>query len=420
MKLKQKNKIISLVLFGSLFAFSACNDSKKQEPCEISFSWWGNDSRHEYTLKGIEEFHSLYPEITIKPEYAVWNGYEEKFENQFKEGTNTDVMQINFDWLYKYSPNGNGFFDLSGYRDIIEFHNFTLTDLDFGIINGKINAISVGFNTIIPVFDGKMLSQNGLSIPSTWTEVISCGKVLKKKNQYLIGVNAKHCFLLAIAWFEQTHSKKFFVDNYNLNVSEEELGEILDFMKMLIKEHVIYPGITTFNAKILSGRQIAGAVAWCNEASVLARTFESLGGEGVLGSFISTKDAVESGWYIKPVSMYAIKKGCTHPKEAAALVNFLLNNPTMALLQKCDKGVPASNKSLTTLMEYDALESLQYNSLMKIRFNSANINAMLPIMENKDLNYAFAQILLAYTENKSSKSASAHALYERTQELLKH
>ena len=71
-------------------------------------------------------------------------------------------------------------------------------------------------------------------------------------------------------------------------------------------------------------------------------------------------------------------------------------------------------------MEYDALESLQYNSLMKIRFNSANINAMLPIMENKDLNYAFAQILLAYTENKSSKSASAHALYERTQELLKH
>ena len=420
MKLKLNSKIIfpALLILSALFIFSSCNDSKKPEECEISFSWWGNDSRHEYTLKGIDFFHTIHPEITVKPEYAAWSGYEELFEKHFNEGTNADVMQINFDWLYKYSPDGNGFFDFTGFRDVIEFYNFTLPDLEFGTIKGKMNAIPVGFNTIIPIFNKTMLTQSGLSIPFTWTDVITCARVLKKKNQYLIGANAKHCFLLVIAWFEQTHSKKIFADNYHLNVSEEEIGEMLDFMKLLLKEHVIYPEIKDFSTKTLENKQIAGAVIWCNEATLLAKTFESIGGEAALGTFISTKDAAESGWYLKPVSMYAIKKSCAHPKEAATLVNFLLNNPTMALLQKCDKGVPASNKSLTALMENNALEELQYSSLMKIRFNNASINAMLPIMENKDLNAAFAQISLDYSENHLSKTEASHELYGKILELL--
>ncbi|WP_407427592.1 ABC transporter substrate-binding protein [Treponema sp.] len=419
MKLKLKNKIIPLLFIGTPLLLTSCTAKSGSDTAEISFSWWGNEPRHEYTLKGIEEFQKIRPEIKVTPKYAVWKGYEEAFEKSFYDGSSTDVMQINFDWLSKYSPDGNGFYDLNEFKDIIEFHNYTLTDLEYGTINGKLNAVPIAFNTIIPIFNKSVLDKNSFQIPSTWDTLFKYAEILKPQNQYLLGANAKHSFLLAVAWFEQAHSKKVFADNHHLNITESETAEILDFSKQLIKEHVLSPEIQNFTSKSLSNKKIAGAVAWCNEAGTLAKTFESIGGKGVLGNFITANGASETGWYLKPVSMYALKKDSKNPEQAAELINFLLNNSEMALLQKCDKGVPASNKSLTALMKGQALEELQYTSLMKIRFNRGNINPMLPIMENKDLNSTFANLVLEYTNGKISKNEAAKELYEKLLELTK-
>ena len=360
----------------------SCRD-KKDEPCTITFSWWGNDDRAKYTLAGIEEFSRLYPHITVTPEYGPWSGYEDAFEKKFSEGTNTDVMQINADWLYKYSKDGNGFYDLNKLDDYIDYYNFTLSDLESGSIKGKLNAIPIAFNTIIPIYDESILKANGISIPNSWDDLFAAGKKLKAKNLYLLGINAKHLFLLSIAWFEQTHSKKVFSADQTFAISDSEYAELVDFARRMIREHVIHPDVNSFTASAFKSKKLAGAIAWCNEASTLSAMIESIGGQAVLGNFITAADAKESGWYVKPVSMYAIKKDCPHPKEAAIFINFLLNNPEMALLQKCDKGVPASNTSLTTLMEHKQLQTLQYNSLMKIRFNKSSIQSMLPVMENK-------------------------------------
>lgn len=410
MKSMLKNKhFLSIIVVFLCFFVVACSAGKDEGQSVIQFSWWGNEGRAEYTLKGIELFESENPSIKIEPKYNTWSQYEKNCAESFKTGECADVMQINFEWLAKYSPDGKGFYDINKLSDYINLYNYTINDLSYGTVAGKLNAIPIAFNTAIPVYDKNFFERNSLKIPSTWDELFSLAKFLRQKDMYVFTLSNRHILFLAIAWFEQTFSKKVFTVNGKLNISESELGQIFDFMKRLLDEHVIYSPKRGIKLSAIKDKKIVGAILWCNEISLFAKEADSIGGSAVLGNFIQTPGATESGWYLKPASMYAIKKDCKNPKTAAKFLNYLLNNQNFALLQKNDKGVPVSNKSLTALLENNMLESMQYSALMKIRFNRGAINPMLPVMEDNAVIKAFAENVFDYAAGKVSKSDAVSA-----------
>ena len=45
------------------------NGESKGGEGEITFAWWGGDSRHEATEKAIEAFMKKYPDIKVTTEY---------------------------------------------------------------------------------------------------------------------------------------------------------------------------------------------------------------------------------------------------------------------------------------------------------------------------------------------------------------
>ncbi|MBQ4379062.1 MAG: hypothetical protein II821_07695, partial [Treponema sp.] len=225
-------------------------------------------------------------------------------------------------------------------------------------------------------------------------------------DMYVFTMSNRHILFLAIAWFEQTFSKKVFSPNGELNLNEEELGKIFLFVKRLFKENVIYSPTKGIQIKALREKKIVGAVLWSNEISLFINELESLGRKTVLGNFITTPDSRESGWYLKPASMYAIKKDTKNPVEAAKFLNYLLNSQEFALLQKNEKGVPAGNQSLTALMKNNLLESMQYSALMKIRFNRSSINPMLPVMEDNSVIKSFSENAFAFTLDKKTLAES--------------
>lgn len=425
MKLFQNNKKVALFLlftffFSATILISSCSNKNKKnlKKTEITFSWWGKDFRNEYTIKGLNEFSEKFPQISVKPEFFAWQGYEKHFENQYNENLTADVMQINFDWLFKYSSDGNGFYNLFNLDDYIELFNFTQNDLSYGIMNGKLNAIPIAFNAIIPIFNKSIFDKYSLSVPKTWNELFNAAKIMQKDGFYPLGMDEKHLFLFSIAWFEQTYNKKFFTDNNTVNISENELEEFFKFVKTLFTKNVVFPTLKNFDSQMFSKNKIAGAVVWCNESSQFAEKIAEKNEISVLGNFISTPNAKESGWYLKPATMYAIKKDCKNPKEAAILINFLLNSKEMALLQKCEKGIPSSNKSLTILMEQKELETMEYDALMKIRYNQSNINSMLPIMENAKIISSFSKNLENYLIEKDSAKNCALDFYQTIQSCL--
>ncbi len=64
----------------------------------------GGDSRHEAYQKALEAFHEKYPNITVSPTYGAWSGWEEKQSTALAADQGSDVMQVNWNWLYQYSP----------------------------------------------------------------------------------------------------------------------------------------------------------------------------------------------------------------------------------------------------------------------------------------------------------------------------
>lgn len=378
----------------------------------ISFSWWGNSLRNDYTLEGLQLFEKNNPDIIVEPYYGPWHGYEQQFPDRFYSNHAEDLMMIQYDWLSIYSKDGDGFYDLSKLDKWIELNNLTSEDLSYGYVNGILNAVPVAFNTTVPVWDINLFEEYHLSLPENWDDLFKCAAVFREHNLYTFGTMGINLYLLLIAYIEQTQDKTAFSPDGHFNLNETDVKYMLQLYKKLFDEKVIYPDILTFESeKKAEESNVAGIVCWSHECSRYAERFKRVDHKVQIGNYFIDENAPVSGWYIKPSSMYAINKNSRHPEEAARLLNFLLNDPDMALLQKNDKGIPLSNRALTTLLETKQIDSLEYDSLMKMRFYSKELKRMTPNMENSLLVITFIEHARAYQSGKESLNKAGREIY---------
>ena len=90
----------------------------------IRMNWWGGDSRHEATLNGIRAFEKENPDIHVDAEYEAYNGHQEKIALAINSGVAADVLQMNMNWIFTYSPDGKTFLDLNSVSDIINLSDY--------------------------------------------------------------------------------------------------------------------------------------------------------------------------------------------------------------------------------------------------------------------------------------------------------
>ncbi len=83
-------------------------------------SWWGGESRHNAYQDAIKAFSAEHSNITVNPTFAAWSGWEDTMSTKFAGGVAEDVCQINWNWLYNYSKNGQTFVDLNSVTDYLD------------------------------------------------------------------------------------------------------------------------------------------------------------------------------------------------------------------------------------------------------------------------------------------------------------
>ena len=103
-KMKNKYRGISICLIVCLIFLSGCSGNSKpvvyESTTEISYSWWGNDDRHRYTLQALDIFtEQNQGQIEVQANYGSWGGYENKMHIYMRSHNAPDVMQINYAWL---------------------------------------------------------------------------------------------------------------------------------------------------------------------------------------------------------------------------------------------------------------------------------------------------------------------------------
>lgn len=376
---------------------------------KISVSWWGNDPRHQYMLEGLELFQEENPDIYVAHSYGVWNGYERRYQIMMYSHQETDVMQVNYSWLYRYSPDGDNYYDLSRLSDEIDLSNFTKEDLETGTVNGHLIALPIAYNMTALFYNKDLYDSYGLELPKTWDDLKEAAAVMSKDGIYPVTMVSKHLFLLMIARFEQETGRKLFAEDGSYQGSADDTKLILREYKDMVDEKIMMP-VDESDASAFQQKKAAGIACWASEA---ARNTQDLLDQGVdveLGECLRSEDTATSGWYVKPATMYTISKDSADPEAAGMLLNFLLNDPKFAVMQGTEKGVPVSKSAVKALQDQDMLNGLDFTASQLIQKNQSDMQMMIPILEDSDIQNAFVDCCNKYYYGVEGLDAAAQEL----------
>lgn len=411
--------LASGIIFATIFFILRSNRKKAEmnpNVARLQMSWWGNDGRHMYTMEGVDLFQQKHPEIRVDYRYGEWNGYEKRTKVWMESHNEADVMQINYAWLDVYSSDGTGFYDLNTLSDVLDLSNFTEEELSYGMKAGKLNALPIAMNTHTFYYNQDILDQYGLTVPKKWDDLFSMAKVLAPKGKYVLGFAKKHLFLLMIAYYEQSFGTPFFNQDGTLAADAKGIEYVLKFYRRLLDEHVICPIDSFDRAKYMSG-EIVGTMCWISDTKIYCDGLAETGVKVSRGEYPKLDGASLSGWYIKPATMWAISKDTEHPREAAILLNYLLNDPDMAKLQKTEKGVPVSDAAVAALNEEGLSESNDYKAVQEMKAHQDELSLIIPNMENESIIDAFKSGADEYLYDKKNAPECAESIYTNIREI---
>ena len=365
-----KNKIFWLIMLILILTVS-CGEKNEtsgkggDKEIVLRFLWWGSDSRHKATLDAIKLFEEKNPGIKIKAEYGGTDGYFQKLSTQLTGNTAPDIMQVDYIWLFNFSKNGDGFYDINQLKDEFNLANYTEEDLSYTTINGKLNTIPVGMNGRAFFFNKSLYERAGVEIPKTFDELLASDKILKQK----IGPNAKSLDIVTSDsgamffveyYVEQKFGKTLIGTDNKVGVTKEELTEAFKFYKMLADSGAVisakdragagnYPDDQ--NPLWING-ELGGVLNWNTMIGSYGDMLKK-GDEMIAGDFLTGIGDHKSA-YLKVNMTLAINKNTKHPKEAAKFLNFLLSDPEAAKVLGIVRGIPL-NKSAYAELEKEGL-----------------------------------------------------------------
>lgn len=341
------------------------SSDKGYEDCEISFSWWGGDTRHEATLAAVDAFMAKYPGITVKTTYGAWDGWEDTMATQFATGTAPDVNQINWNWITSYSSDGSVFLDLNTVADTFDLTQFSDSSKALCTVSNELQAIPVSMTGRIFYWNKTTFEKAGISTPTSLEELLAAGETFKTvlgEDYYPLALGEYDRTILMVYYLESVYNKAW-VENDQLQYTADEIKVGLDFIQKLEDAHVI-PSIATItgdgaasldkNPKWMSGTY-AGIFEWDSSASKFGSALEA-GQELIVGDYFKDFGSAQGGFAKVSLAM-AISETCKNPKEAAMLIQFLLNEDEGTTLLKSERGIPLSTAALANCNNQGLLDA---------------------------------------------------------------
>lgn len=404
---KNLKKALSLTLASTMaLSLTACGGSSSktetaapteagaEEPVTIKFSWWGGDTRHEATEKAIDAFEAKYPYITVEAEYGAWTGWEEKQALAIQGGNAADVMQINWNWITSYSGGGNNFVDLNQYSDVLDLTQFSQESLDQCKVGDKLMAVPVSLTGRVFYWNKTTFDEIGCEIPTDEASLLAAGEAFKAygEDYYPLALGEYDRAIFLVYYLESVYGKPW-VENGEVQYTAEEIQSGMDFINKLEDAHVI-PTLATLqgdmadsldkNAKWIDGKY-AGIFEWDSSASkfqqAIIESTTKPNQEFVIGDFIKFGDY--NGGFTKISMALAASSSTQHPKEAAMLIDFLLNDPEGIEIGGTERGIPCSTKAVELLNEKGIGDPLVKEANAKVL--SYSKFPLDPMFEHNDL-----------------------------------
>lgn len=363
---KNKMKFV-MTLAICLFVITACGEKEslakdnKEDVVTIRMSWWGNDERHTATLDAIEKFEKKHSNIKVKAEYSGFDGVEQKIATQMTGNTEPDLMQMNSGWLDLYSPDGDGYYDLS------KLENLDLSGYDKDVlaqaqVNGIQNAVPFAVNTWVWAVNKTTFNKLNLEIPTTWDGYVEIAEKFEE-GTYPTQLSSADLQI----YLQQKTGKSFVSENGEVNYSKEDLVEGLEWYNRMVKSNVT-PGLPELkeaavaagsgvpSKKFLTG-EYGGTTQWAATVGNDYLNLKDVNQELVLSNY-PTIDEKSEAYVSQSIMPFGVSKNTKHPEEVAELLNFLINDPEGIKAMGVTRGLPANKKAYEILKENNQIDEM--------------------------------------------------------------
>ena len=366
------------------------------DPVTLTMSWWGGESRHNAYQDAIKAFSAEHSNITVNPTFAAWSGWEDTMSTKFAGGVAEDVCQINWNWLYNYSKNGQTFIDLNSTTDYLDLSQWDDAKLAACNVANAQQCVPVSMTGRIFYWNMTTFNKAGITeVPKSLDDLMAAGKTFQEKlgdDYYPLHLGAYDRMILMVFYLESKYGKDWADPvTSTLNYTEDEIAEGIDFIKSLVDGHVMMNLKTYYSANSdtathqsnewITGK-IAGIFEWDSAATKYSSALDDDNKDGfTVGEEIKFGDY--NGGFSKVSMGLAITKTCEHPAEAATLINFLLNEEAGASIMGSECGIPASKAGLAAAQAAGAVKELVAEANGKVMAFVSN--KLDPLFESNDL-----------------------------------
>lgn len=318
-------------------------------PVTLRLAWWGNPTRDERTLKVVDLYQKMYPNVTIEPETVGWGGYWDRINTQVASGSMPDVMQQDYAYLLQFVGR-DLMADLTPAvkSKVINLDGVDESFISGGRVDGKIYGINLGTNATCLVYDPAILAKAGVAEPKTtwtWADFEKMSTTIFQKT----GVQTLDFFVTDPRvgfenWIRQTGKSFFTSDNKALGFTDaSQLEEFWNIQLRLIKAGVmISPDVAFVSVSQAENAQVLGKswveFLWSNQV-VAQQTAANRPLKVALLPRI-TKGYTRPGTFLKPSMFFSIPSSSKIQAEGAKFINYFISNPDATKVLLIERGVP--------------------------------------------------------------------------------
>ncbi|MZD06827.1 extracellular solute-binding protein [Streptomyces sp. SID5785] len=340
---------LGTALTGTLSACSAASGGTGHG-VTLRFSWWGNDDRAARTEKAVRLFEKEHPGVTVRTSNGDFGAYLQKLATQAAGGGVPDVVQLDYRQISQYAG-GDAIMSLD---DFVKDGTIRTSDMDqdflrTGTYRGGQFSLPMGRGITGYAYDSAVYRKAGIATPEpswTWQEwakanrrIAALGLTSPDGRAYTGSNDSGGNEDVFEVWL-RGRGKRLYASQTRLGFTESDLAEFWTFLGDLRDDGAIAEPRDTVQAKSTEtspiGRGLAAAdFTW--DAPFPGYT--ALLGDSIRYAPVPTH-AGHSGTYFKPSMLLGIGSQSEHPKEAAQLIDFLLNDPRAGDLLGFSRSTP--------------------------------------------------------------------------------
>lgn len=318
----------------------------------LDFAWWGDTTRAERYEEAVALFEEQNPGVEVRTNFAAWGDYWSARNTEAASGSLPDVIQMDLAYLAEYGSSGR-IVPLDEYVGE-QIDTATLPDglVESTQLDGQTYAIPTSTNTLATIVNTDLLADLGVEVPEgdlTWDEydafLADVAEAGAGQDPVVYGsVDYTQLLWLFQIWLGQ-QGKSLFADGA-LGFTEEDLAQWWGRAAPLHEDGTFLPaerldqleGVDAIGAK-----ETASEISWDN---FLVRFSEGSGGANLEMLPLPADDPEQRGLFLKPSLMLSLGAGSEHPEEAAALIDFITNDPEVGEIFGISRGVPASSAAM--------------------------------------------------------------------------